>query len=221
MAAMSNGAVATVTNRPRQSIVWQPVCCWLVSLLISANVWATVPDAGTSSGARPDLAATQFARTCANCHTIGGGALRAPDLAGVAPWSEDQINVAIQTMQRKVGPLDAKLIAELTALLKDPSARSRVEAARTQLAHRLKQVVEPANSLQGAALVFGRTPQENGDAALMKQAKLQRDVAPPSYAKPIGLGGGVAILLAGVVYVFTRRRGSNRSAASSPRATTK
>ncbi|HMA96705.1 MAG TPA: c-type cytochrome [Polyangiaceae bacterium] len=121
--------------------------------------------APVAASVEKDAVAARFATTCAGCHTIGGGASRGPDLAGVTAWPESQLKLAIKSMERKVGPLSDAQIEMLAGLLKDARARERVAKATSAISQRTESPIEPANSLVGGALFFGQSALTNGGMA--------------------------------------------------------
>lgn len=137
-------------------------------LLCAFSAWAgvpAVPDAGLDFAETPtpvDTAAAQFAVTCSNCHTIGGGVSRGPDLAGVAAWPEAQLTSAVQSMARKVGPLSSQQVQALVALLKDRSVHERIDKARASVARVSDEPTQPVDSLLGGAIFFGYVALSNG-----------------------------------------------------------
>lgn len=117
--------------------------------------------AGSSSVAN-DPAATRFTQSCTGCHTIGGGAARAPDLAAVVDWPEPQLTAAIRSMERKVGPLGDETISLLAQLLADKQARVRVQAAQASRRQASASGPVRVDSRLGGSLFFGLTPLSNG-----------------------------------------------------------
>ena len=55
------------------------------------------PGSETAAAAPPlvDDAAGAFLMRCSGCHTIGGGPMKGPDLAGATQWSADQLTPAV------------------------------------------------------------------------------------------------------------------------------
>ncbi len=151
-----------------------------VACLLCGNaVWAAVPPAAASAEpavlaavstsaepaglvALPDVAASKFAETCSGCHTVGGGALRGPDLAGVATWPEPQLAAAVKSMERKVGPLSAEQLESLVSMLKDSTVQQRIVKAKTKFAQLSDQPRQPADSRLGGAIFFGHVALQNG-----------------------------------------------------------
>ena len=118
--------------------------------------------AGSDASPRADQTATEFVKLCSGCHTIGGGAARAPDLAGVVAWPEEQAAVAVRSMERKVGPLTPQQVDGFVALLRDAAAKERVGAARLAMTQVSVKPTEPADSRLGGAIYFGHVALERG-----------------------------------------------------------
>jgi mono/diheme cytochrome c family protein len=135
-----------------------PPILQITAAAVLLNATRTVP----ATAGEPDVAAVRFVQACSGCHTIGGGAARAPDLALVADWPEPRLVAAIRTMERKVGPLDDDALSGLARLLSDKQARVRVEAARAGSKRATKTESVPMNSQLGGSLFFGLTPLTNG-----------------------------------------------------------
>lgn len=102
-----------------------------VDYAAEAAVHASTPQPPRSSGGAPvaHAATAKFMDACAACHTIGGGELVGPDLAGVATWTRADLTRAIKRMEPEAGPMSDGLIEDLTALLQDPNAKARLDAA--------------------------------------------------------------------------------------------
>lgn len=155
---------------------------------------------GASDAGANDVAAQRFVGTCAGCHTVGGGALRGPDLAGTSEWPETQLTAAVQSMQRKVGSLSQSQITSLVQLLKDKAIKERLSKARASLADDSEVKSDQPNSLHGGALFFGKVALENGGMAcsschrfLGEGGDLGPDLS--QYAAPLeieGLAGSIS-----------------------------
>jgi len=120
------------------------------------------PASAAPQSQKKDDAALLFVSTCSGCHSIGAGAMRGPDLIAVSPWPEQQVTSAVQSMQRKVGPLTPANISALVSLLKDAKASERIRQAQARLSDESETKAEPSNSLLGGALFFGKSALENG-----------------------------------------------------------
>jgi len=74
-----------------------------------------------------------FSQKCSGCHTIGGGPMVGPDLAGVSTWKTSDTVDAIKRMETSVGPLSGDEVDALVQYLKTPTnnATSAAESAAT------------------------------------------------------------------------------------------
>lgn len=140
----------------------EPQVAPAVSHSVPAALQVAPAASNPSTASSEDVAASQFANTCAGCHTIGAGASRGPDLAAVVAWPESQLQQAVKSMERKVGPLTSAQIDAYVVLLKDANARDRVAKAKARTSELAQGPVAPADSLEGGALFFGQTPLVNG-----------------------------------------------------------
>ena len=71
-------------------------------------------------------AARLFNDACASCHTVGGGELAGPDLAGVAHWPVPELRNAVKRMQDNAGALTTQQIDELVALLQARDVKAQL-----------------------------------------------------------------------------------------------
>ena len=99
-----------------------------------------------------------FLDQCSGCHSIGGGDLSGPDLAGTSQQPPAQIREAVKRMQDHVGVLTDDQIEGLVALLRDPAAKGRVG----------EQVADPpppverGSAANGKRLFYGEQRFRNG-----------------------------------------------------------
>lgn len=110
---------------------------------------------------KTDPAAQMFMLKCAGCHTIGGGQLSGPDLRPVQTWPRQNVDPAIQRMEKNVGPLKPEDIALLADFLQAPDAAGRLADERKRIALTELAKLEPANAKAGEAIFFGHTPLTN------------------------------------------------------------
>ncbi|MCC6154081.1 MAG: hypothetical protein IT367_10010, partial [Candidatus Hydrogenedentes bacterium] len=110
---------------------------------------------------KTDPAAQMFMLKCAGCHTIGGGQLSGPDLLPVQTWPRQNVDPAIQRMEKNVGPLKPEDIALLADFLQAPDAAGRLADERKRIALTELAKLEPANAKAGEAIFFGHTPLTN------------------------------------------------------------
>ena len=110
---------------------------------------------------KTDPAAQVFMLKCAGCHTIGGGQLSGPDLRPVQTWPRQNVEPAIQRMEKNVGPLKSEDIALLAEFLQAPDAAGRLADERKRIALTELAKLEPANAKSGEAIFFGHTPLTN------------------------------------------------------------
>jgi mono/diheme cytochrome c family protein len=117
-------------------------------------------DMSSSPGATSepvDGPAQLFMTKCASCHTIGGGRIGdAPDLIASTRWPRADLKIAIDRMQKNVGPLDPQEIDQLTDLIQSEELRQRLDAARESIARRRTAQLTPPSPATGGALFHGR-----------------------------------------------------------------
>lgn len=130
-----------------------------------------VPDAmavaeGGEAADIVDAAAEGFLRRCAACHTVGGGAIGdAPDLLPSTQWARPDLLIAIQRMEKNVGPLEAAEVDQLADLMLDPAVSSRLQAAREQQVAQRRSELAPASATRGRELFLGQSTLQNGGIA--------------------------------------------------------
>lgn len=110
---------------------------------------------------KSDPAAQLFMRKCAGCHTVGGGQLTGPDLRAVQTWPRQNVDPAIQRMEKNVGPLTAEDVGLLADLLQAPDAAGRLADERKRVALTEMAKLDPPNAQEGEDLFFGRRPLAN------------------------------------------------------------
>ena len=108
-----------------------------------------------------DPAAQLYMLKCAGCHTVGGGQLTGPDLRPIQTWPRQNVDPAIQRMEKNVGPLKPEEIAQLGDLLQAADAAGRLADERKRIALTEMAKLEPANAQAGEAIFFGRKPLTN------------------------------------------------------------
>ncbi len=110
---------------------------------------------------KTDPAAQMYMLKCAGCHTIGGGQLTGPDLRPVQTWPRQNVDPAIQRMEKNVGPLKPEDIGLLADFLQAPDASGRLADERKRIAMTELAKLEPADAKAGEAIFFGHTPLTN------------------------------------------------------------
>ena len=130
---------------------------------VAAQALPAAPAAAepASEPEKTDPAAHMYMLKCAGCHTIGGGQLSGPDLRPVQTWPRQNVDPAIQRMEKNVGPLKPEDIALLAEFLLAPDAAGRLADERKRIALTELAKLEPANAKAGEAIFFGQTPQTN------------------------------------------------------------
>lgn len=132
---------------------------------------STAPDAATPEAeaegepAEDDPVADFYLSRCAGCHTVGGGYLTAPDLAPSTDWPASDLALAVERMEKNVGPLSAEQVEQLVALLKSENVRQRISAARERQVQEMAATLEPASPRRGKALFHGEEPLRKGGLA--------------------------------------------------------
>ncbi|GEM_PF-2385422 len=112
-----------------------------------------------------DKPAEFFIAHCADCHTIGGGELAGPDLAGTAAWSPADLKKAVKTMEDNVGALTPEDIELITGFLKDPDATTRI-AKQTHKTESVAPALLPPHAFEtGQQLFRGGKALANGGSA--------------------------------------------------------
>lgn len=125
-------------------------------------IWSTVT-ARSAFGA--DGAAT-FKSKCASCHTVGGGNLVGPDLAGVKDWAETDLTSTVQRMQNMAGPLTPDEIKSLVGFLKSAKPQSASAPPSPEAQTAAKPDAEPkkekGSAENGRKLFTGKLSFQNG-----------------------------------------------------------
>ncbi len=112
-----------------------------------------------------DTGAARFLQSCAGCHTVGEGPLTGPDLASHQSWSAEELTQGIIRMQDRTGPLSDSDIQHLVTLLKNPTAKQRLAAAREQQTKTVETPLSPPSARIGQRLFTGSQPLEHGGMA--------------------------------------------------------
>jgi mono/diheme cytochrome c family protein len=99
-----------------------------------------------------------FVEMCSGCHSIGGGDLSGPDLAGTSQQPPEQIRESVERMEDHVGDLTDVQIEGLVALLRDPAAKERV----AEDAADAPPPVERGSAANGRRLFYGEQRFQNG-----------------------------------------------------------
>lgn len=129
-----------------------------VSVLALGTAIGALPAAAQEVSEANGNGARVFLDSCAACHTIGGGELAGPDLAGSEEMDRATLRSEVERMQDYAGPLDERQIGLLVDLLADPAAAERLEQARSAAASEdaaTTEVEEQGSPERGAALFFG------------------------------------------------------------------
>jgi len=109
-----------------------------------------------------DPAADFFISRCAGCHTVGGGELTAPDLLPSTGWPEADLTLAVERMEKNVGPLTEEQVRDLVGLLESPQVQPRIAAARERQVAEMAATLEPPSPRTGRALFHGEEPLTHG-----------------------------------------------------------
>lgn len=112
-----------------------------------------------------DPVADFYLSRCAGCHTVGGGELTAPDLEPSTGWPASDLALAVERMEKNVGPLTAEQVEQLVALLRSEDVRERIAEARERQVEEMAATLEPASALQGKALFHGEEELGRGGLA--------------------------------------------------------
>lgn len=109
-----------------------------------------------------DPAADFYVSRCAGCHTVGGGELTAPDLLPATGWPEADLTLAVERMEKNVGPLTEQQVGEMVDFLKSPEVQPRIAAARERQVQEMAATLEPPSPATGRALFHGEQPFARG-----------------------------------------------------------
>jgi len=121
-----------------------------------STVAAPADSAGTAAAApQRDLPAARFVNACRGCHSLEGAKLNGPELTHVAAWPAEQLQAAIRRMEKNVGPLSDGDVADLVALLKDPTVRERTKAEAARIEAQFAARLAPADAARGERLFTG------------------------------------------------------------------
>ena len=112
-----------------------------------------------------DADVVTFLMRCSGCHTVGGGAMKGPDLIKASQWPETTLGPAIKRMEKHVGALSDGDVATLTALLRHPELQPRLEAQRKRTMAAMQASLEPPNAELGRKLFTGEVPFGKGGLA--------------------------------------------------------
>jgi len=121
-----------------------------------------VAPAASAAGDSDDRAATEYLRLCSGCHTVGGGALTGPDLLTATTWAPADRHVAVERMEKNVGPMGPEQIDRLVDLLGDPNVQQRLEDAKSRRRQAMAATLEPPSPTRGRALFLGDAAFANG-----------------------------------------------------------
>lgn len=102
-----------------------------------------------------DPVADFYLSRCAGCHTVGGGRLTAPDLLPSTGWPAEDLALAVERMEKNVGPLTDEQVEGLVAFLRSPEVQPRIAAARERQVQEMAATLEPASPRLGQALFHG------------------------------------------------------------------
>lgn len=114
-----------------------------------------IPGAALETAPEADPIADFYLSRCAGCHTVGGGQLTAPDLLPATAWPAEDLALAVERMEKNVGPLTDEQVEELVAFLQSPEVQPRIAAARERQVRELAATLEPASPALGRALFHG------------------------------------------------------------------
>ncbi|MBT9555292.1 MAG: cytochrome c [Myxococcales bacterium] len=131
----------------------------LVVLLLTQT-----PPASSAAAPSDDIAEAYVAR-CSGCHTVGGGALKGPDLAASTQWPRASLRLAVAKMEKNVGAMTDSELDAFTDFLLSPELRPRLEAARAAAAQKLQAKLDPPSASTGEALFEGITRLDGGGPA--------------------------------------------------------
>lgn len=142
------GAAVTRTPSPREA---------LAVVALAALATAATAQGDAAAATFDDSAAVFYVQRCSGCHTIGGGELSGPDLAPSTQWPADDLRVAVERMEKNVGPMTAEQVDGQVRLLQDPAVKGRLEEAREALDRRAEaELEEPPSAAKGEGLFHGR-----------------------------------------------------------------
>jgi len=106
-------------------------------------------------------AAKLFNDACSSCHSVGGGELAGPDLAGVAHKPAADVRAAVSRMQDNAGALTAQQIDSLVALLQAPDVKTQLAALAAPAVPDISPEEKSASAETGRHLFFGEQTFEN------------------------------------------------------------
>ncbi len=102
-----------------------------------------------------DETADDFLTRCSGCHTVGGGAMKGPDLAPATQWLEADLVASVKKMEKHVGDISEEDVAKFVALIKDPTLTERLTAERARSSALIAASLDAPDPMLGAALFFG------------------------------------------------------------------
>lgn len=102
----------------------------------------------------PDPAARLYLDLCIGCHTIGGGELSGPDLGPSTQWPAEDLTLAVERMQKNVGPLSDQQVQDLVDLLRDSRVTERLAAARQAEERAVEESMGRSPSPEQGRLLF-------------------------------------------------------------------
>ena len=124
--------------------------------------FAALAEAPEAEPAEGDAAAEAFLTRCSGCHTLGGGAMKGPDLLPATQWEKPVLTAGVKRMEKQVGPLTPEQIDSLVGLLKDVDVKKRLAAERQRSIAQMAASLDAPNPKEGQALFFGRQAFSNG-----------------------------------------------------------
>lgn len=155
-------------NRDHRSRAWILLLC----VLLTGRLLAQAPDpaaSGNEGAAAPpafaDTSAQAFLKTCAGCHTIGGGPLSGPDLKASSAWPRQNLFDAIKRMEKNVGPMSDDLVNGMADFLAVPDASERLKLEQQRVAIEEAAKLDPASAATGERLFQGNQPFNKGGLA--------------------------------------------------------
>jgi ubiquinol-cytochrome c reductase cytochrome c subunit len=121
--------------------------------------------AKATPAAPADTAAESFINRCSGCHTVGGGALKGPDLLPSTQWPRETLRQAVVKMEKNVGAMKPEDVDALVTLMHAADLRPRLDAARAAAALAMQATLAPPSAVAGEALFMGATGLTGGGPA--------------------------------------------------------
>lgn len=115
-----------------------------------------------------------YKEKCAGCHSIGGGSLVGPDLAGTKDWPAMELSKAVKRMEENTGPLKDTEVDALVKYLKEAnSAVAKVQTESATTSHSIPSATpvgqtdsrlnkELGSTSTGKRLFYGDNAFKNG-----------------------------------------------------------